>query len=217
MRKSLSFVGAAICAGAAFPALALETGQCLPATTVRATLAQEGQSPIIVGNRSGYGYPTALIFTSNVDGSKGYAVRGDKPFGEQAETACIDSVYRDIRLNDISKPGIPAWAKMGGDPKTAEAICKRDKLGYQEDCGYADQATVNLNRNMQRVMFQAMGSAINPRDKSIRQSQRIVVTLQADNKLGLVRAVTIEGSGYLLSGYSGAAYTQHGEAMLVGR
>jgi hypothetical protein len=217
MRKFPWLVGATMCIAAACPAYALETGQCLPAATVRATLAQEGQSPIIAGNRSGYGYPTALIFTSNANGSKGYAIRGDKPFGEQAETVCIDSVYRDVRLNDISKPGIPAWAKMGGDAKTAEAICTRDKLGYQEDCGYADQATVNLSRNMQRVMFHAMGSAINPRDKSIRQSQRIIATLQADNKLGLVRAVTMEGAGYLLSGYSGAAYTQHGEAMLVSR
>ncbi|WP_066769271.1 hypothetical protein [Sphingobium sp. CCH11-B1] len=215
MRKFLWFVVAAICVGVASPVLALETGQCLPAATVRAALAQEGQNPIIVGNRSGYGYPIALIFTSNADGSKGYAIRGDKPFGEQAETACIDSVYRDVRLNDISKPGIPAWAKMGGDPKTAEAICKRDKLGYQEVCAPADQVTQELETNGRHAMMVATGSAINPRDKSIRQNQRILVTVNAGNQAGLIRAVTQEGAGYVLSAYSSVAYTANGEARLT--
>lgn len=214
MRKFLWFVGAVICTGAAFPALALETGQCLPAATVRVTLAQEGQNPIIVGNRSGYGYPTALIFTSNADGSKGYAVRGDKPFGEQAGTVCIDSVYRDVRLNDISKPGIPSWAKMGGDAKTAKAICKRDRLGYQEVCAPADQVTQELDTNGRRVMMVVSGSAINPSDKSIRQNQRILVTLNASSQTGLIRAITQEGAGYVLSGYSNAGYTPNGETKL---
>ncbi|MBZ4346229.1 hypothetical protein LAN15_24170, partial [Mycobacterium tuberculosis] len=79
-------------------------------------------------------YATALVFTSNADGSRGYLLRGDKPLGQQADTICIDSVYEDVRLNDITQPGIPAWAQLGGNAARAEAICKRDRLGYQEMC-----------------------------------------------------------------------------------
>jgi len=196
------------------PAFALETGQCLPAAQARAALAQEEQSPIIVGNRSGYGFPTALIFTSNADGSKGYAVRADKPFGQQAEKVCIDSVYRNVRLNDISRPGIPAWAIIGGDAKQAEAICKRDRLGYQEACSLADQVTQELAENGRKVMMFADGSAINPRDKSIRQNQRIIVQLNPNTQTGLIRAVTKEGAGYVLSAYADAGYTPIGKAKL---
>ena len=51
-----------------------------------------GTSPIIVGNRAGYGDHAALIFYANSDGSRGYAVRGDKPFGQLSGTICIESV-----------------------------------------------------------------------------------------------------------------------------
>lgn len=213
--KHISSLGiAAACLFLSSPAFALTTGQCLPAAQVRATLAAENQNPIIVGNRSGYGYPTALIFTSNANGSKGYAIRGDKPFGEQAETVCVDSVYRDIRLNDISKPGIPAWAKMGGDAEAADAICKREKLGYQEICSNHDTSLTNLESHGRHVMFQATGSAINPRDKSARNNQRIVVMVGNDDAKGAIEAVTPEGASYFLAAYTNAAYTQHGEAKL---
>ena len=198
-------------------ASALDTGQCLPAAQVRATLAAEKQNTIIVGNRSGYGYPVALVFTSNVDGSKGYALRGDKPLGEQAATICVESVYRDVRLNDVTKPGVPAWAKMGDDPKRAEAVCKRDKLGYQEKCGSHDQSVLGLDGNGQRVIFMAIGSAINPRDKSVRAGQRIWLTLDAADAGGLFNAATVEGADYILSAYTKGSYTQFGTAMLKGR
>jgi hypothetical protein len=196
------------------PAFALETGQCLPAAEVRAALTAGGQNTIIIGNRSGYGYPTTLAFTSNADGSKGYALRGDKPLGEQASTICIDSVYSDVRLNDITKPGIPDWALMSVDATKAGAICKRDKLGYQEICAPHDAALKSRDVNGLRVMFRAVGTAINPRDNSIRQNQRIVVETSAADQQGGVVAVTPEGADYMLSGYSKASYTQHGMTMM---
>lgn len=186
MLRRLGFCTAVVLVAAlSSPASALDTGQCLPAAQVRATLAAEGQNTIIVGNRTGYGYPTALIFTSDASGSKGYALRGDKPLGEQATTICVDSVYRDVRLNDITRPGIPAWAKMGGDAAKAAAICKRDRLGYQEDCRANDLNLTNLESNGRRVMLVATGAAINPRDKSVRQGQRLVVTLAVQCSKGL--------------------------------
>lgn len=205
---------AAVVTMAAFPAMALDTGQCLPAAEVRSALAAEGQKTIIIGNRSGYGYPTTLAFTSNADGSRGYAIRGDKPLGEQAGTICIDSVYRDVRLNDITRPGIPAWALMGNDPAKAEVICKRDKLGYQEMCAISDVVLRNQESAGDRVIFGAVGTAINPRDKSVREGQRILVTLNPHNQTGAVDAVTPEGASYMLSAYARGAYTQAAEAMM---
>ena len=196
------------------PAAALTTGECAPAGIARQALAAEGQNPIIVGNRSGYGYPTALIFFSNADGSKGYAIRADKPLGEQAGTVCVDSVYRDIRLNDISRPGIPSWAKMGGDAAQIQAICRRDRLGYQEQCRGNDESLSNLASNDTRVMFMAVGSAINPRDKSVRQDQRLIVAASTVDQKGIVKAVTAEGASYMLSAYTHVAYTKSGEALL---
>ena len=197
----------------AAPSWALDTGQCLPAAQVRAALAAEGMNPIIVGNRTGYGYPTSLIFFSNADGSKGYLVRGDKPMGQQADTACVDSVYRDVRLNDITRSGIPDWANMTVNRRKVEAIC-RGHLGYQDMCRPHDQMLANLESNEQHVMLAATGTAINPRDHTVRDHQRIVVTLRPADQVGLINAVTPEGASYMLSAYSSAAFSQYGAAKL---
>ena len=196
-------------------ASALDTGQCLPAAQVRATLTAESQNPIILGNRTGYGYATALIFTSDTTGSRGYLLRGDKPLGQQADTICIDSVYRDIRLNDITRPGIPAWAMMAVDAARANADCRENRLGYQEDCSPHDLALETMEGRGSRVMFAATGEVINPRDGSRRQNQRITVTISASDQLGGVMATTQVGANYLLSAYSDMSYTQHGEALLL--
>jgi hypothetical protein len=194
--------------GIASPAFALETGQCLPAAQVRTALAAENMNPIILGNRTGYGYGTALIFMSNADGSRGYLVRGDKPLGEQAETICIDSVFRDVKLNDITNPVVPTWAEMGDDPVTAEAVCKRDRLGYQEKCNSNDRSLTTLSSNGQHVLFMAIGTAINPRDRTVRSNQRILLTLDGTNGSGLVKASTSEGASYILSAYTKGSLTQ---------
>lgn len=193
--------------GFASPAFALETGQCLPATQVREVLAAEQMKPIIVGNRTGYGYPTSLIFFANADGSRGYLIRGDQPLGTQAAIACVDSVFRDIRLHDISKPGVPAWALMGDDPATADVICKRYRLGYQEECRPHDKSLAILNSNRQHVLFMAIGTAINPRDGSIRQGQRLLLTMDGTDGTGLLKASTAEGASYILAAYTKAAVT----------
>ena len=196
------------------PAQALETGQCLPAAQVRASLAAEGQNPVIVGNRTGYGYPTALIFFANADGSKGYLVRGDKPLGQEAETACIDSVYRDVRLNDVGKPGVPPWALMHDSAAQTADICKRDRLGYQEFCASNDQGLENLESHGEHVMLVATGTAINPRDKPVRLEQKIVLPLEPRAATGLLQAATREGASYVLSAYGSGSFTQYGTAML---
>ena len=198
-------------------ALTLETGKCYPAANVRAQLAAEGQQPIIVGNRAGYGYPTAIYFTSNADGTKGYAVRGDKLLGTPATETCVDSVYGDVRLNDISLANIPAWAKWGNDEATALAICRRDKLGYQEKCNSHDTVARNIFGSGSRFMLSARGTAINPRDKSIRKDQMIWVNYTPRTGNGLIHATTPEGADYVLSAYGAVAYTKAGEALIGSR
>ena len=195
------------------PALALDTGQGRPATQARAARAAEGMNPIIVGNRTGYGYPTSLIFLANANGSRGYLIRGDKPLGQQADTACVDSVYREVRLNDITRPGIPAWATMGGDAARANAVCKRDHLGYQEECSPHDAALATLERHGQHVAFMATGTAINPRDGSIRKQQRLFLTVDP-SKGGLLKAATAEGASYILSAYTSVSLTQNAVAFM---
>ena len=206
----------AVVAMAVFPAsaVALETGQCLPAAQVRAALAAEGQNPIILGNRTGFGYSTALIFTSNAHGSRGYLLRGDKPLGQQAETICIDSVFADIRLNDITRPGMPEWATVRVDAARAEADCRLHRLGYQETCEPADTRNESLGRYGARVMLSARGSAINPRDQSVRGDQHLLLFVDPTTNEGGLQAVTDQGASYMLSGYVSASYTPQGEALL---
>ncbi len=200
---------------AASPALALDTGQCLPAAQVRAALASENMQPIIVGNRAGYGDHAALIFYANASGSRGYAVRGDKSYGQLSDTICIESVFRDVRLNDITHPGIPAWARIDGiDAAVVERVCKSGKLGWQEQCMPHNVGLTNQETHGVHVMLMVTGSAINPRDKSIRQNQRIVVSVSPTDNKGGVDAVTPEGANYMLSGYVDVAYTRNGEALL---
>ena len=193
----------------------LATGQCRPASEVKEVLSREKQTPIIVGNRAGYGDGIALLFFSNGDGSRGYLLRSNKPYGELASSICVESVFQNIRLSDISKPGIPKWAKLGGNPDEANAICKRDHLGYQENCVYHDDGMENSHSHGDRVMFMATGSAINPRDKTIRQGQTITLILNPTKQSGLVNATTPEGACYTLSGYAKGAYTEPGEKMLM--
>lgn len=199
----------------ASPAMALATGQCLPAAQVRAALTKEGQKPIIVGNQSGYGRPYALIFTANAEGERGYALRSDKPYGEQATTICVESAYTQIHLHDVKAEPIPEWAEIGNDPREAAAICRRYKLGYQENCNSHDESLRNLAGNGQRVIFMATGTAINPRDKSIRTDQRIWLTYSGEHTGGLFKATTVEGASYVLSGHTDTSFTQHGRVFFT--
>ena len=199
----------------ASPALALETGQCAPAEQARRAIAAEQISPIIVGNRSGYGHPTALIFFANADGSKGYVILTDRPFGEQATSVCVQSVLRNIRLNDITNAGIPSWAKMPVDRPKATALCAKGGLGWQDSCRPHDTSLANLESNGLHVMLSATGTAINPRDNSIRHDQRITVAVDPVQSKGLFEAATEEGANYMLSAYLKVNFTQHGLALLT--
>lgn len=199
---------------AASPASALTTGQCVPAEQARQAVAAEAMSPLIVGNRAGLGVPTALIFFANADGSKGYALLSDKPNGEQATRICVQSVYRDIHLNDITKAGIPSWAQMPVDRAWATAICARGGLGYQDSCLPHDETLANLEKGGVHVMLTATGTAINPRDNSVRTNQRITIAVRPADWKGVYEAATIEGASYMLAAYTSVSYTQYSKAFI---
>lgn len=193
------------------PAFALETGQCAAAATIRAVLAAEGQNTIIIGNRSGAGIPTTLAFTSNADGSKGYMILGDKPLGEKADWICIESAYRDVRLNDVTKPGVPTWALYAGNPKGVEALCAGQKLGWQGACGLHNTVVRNHESHGQRVLFKAIGTA-KSRD-GLRQDQLLLVMIDTRENTGGLTATTAEGANYMLWAYSKMALTPFAAAL----
>ncbi|MDY7762819.1 hypothetical protein U0E18_32050, partial [Burkholderia pseudomallei] len=68
-------------------------------------------------------------------------------------------------------------------------------------------------RDGQQVLFMATGTAINPRDKTIRTGQRVWLT-QNGSGGGALSATTPEGASYVLSAYTSGALSQHGAAML---
>lgn len=60
----------------------------------------------------------------------------------------------------------------------------------------------------------ATGSAINPRDKSVRRDQRIVLTLDGSRNGGVLSASTTEGASYVLAAYTKGAATQNASALM---
>ncbi|WP_165185088.1 hypothetical protein [Caulobacter soli] len=203
-----------LCGGilcAASPVLALEMDQCGPAANMRATLAAEGQNTIIIGNRSGAGIPTALAFTSNADGSKGYMVVTDLPLGEKAGWVCVQSVYRDIRIGDVTKPGIPTWALHVEDTARVDEQCAGQKLGWQGACHLHSTALKNLESHGQRVLFKAIGTAKSR--GSVRDDQLLLVTVDSRESAGILTATTDEGANYMLWAYSKVAITPYAEPL----
>ncbi len=86
-------------------------------------------------------------------------ILGDKPLGEKADWICVESVYRDVRLNDVTKPGIPAWALHPVDPKRVDQLCAGGKIGWQGECGLHSTVVRNPASNGQRVLFKVIGTA----------------------------------------------------------
>ncbi|MBB5985636.1 hypothetical protein [Sphingobium lignivorans] len=100
------------------PAIALEPGQCGPAAEIQAALKAEGQVPVVIGNRVTTRKDRPVnIFTANSSGV-GYSLEGDAPQGQKSKTVCVGVRYRDLRLNDINSPVVPAWALIGNDVRT---------------------------------------------------------------------------------------------------
>ena len=67
------------------------------------------------------------------------------------------------------------------------------------------------------VMFSAIGTAINPRDGTIRSGQRIFVSANPIAATGIYKASTVQGASYMLSAYSKVSFTQFGDALLKRR
>lgn len=132
----------------------LKRGQCGSVESIINALEADGQQRIAVSNAMTKESPVAEAIYSNTDGSKGTRILADKPRGEKPTKVCVANILTDITINDAKQPGVPTWAKIGGDEKAALAACKKiSDLGI---CGAHDNTLDNAEKNSgQRVMLQA--------------------------------------------------------------
>lgn len=101
---------------------------------LKAELKAADQQPVIIGNRTG-GNWNVNLFTSDPEGRVGYNIEGDQRFGSGKESTklCVATKFRSIVMNDVSKPGIPAWALVGSDTKVAGSAAKGYGAGVHDD------------------------------------------------------------------------------------
>ena len=94
-------------------ALDLEPGQCLPAAEMMSRLKAEGQKSVIVADRVWVDRNNQIagrkfnVFTSNVDGSKGYNIEGNAPMGSPSSEFCLGSDYTDVSLYNSKGQTLP--------------------------------------------------------------------------------------------------------------
>jgi hypothetical protein len=101
---------------------------------LKAELKAADQQPVIIGNRTG-GVWNVNLFTSDAAGLIGYNIEGNQRYGsgKESTTLCVKGKYRSIIMNDVTKPGIPAWALVGSDAKIAGPLSKGYGAGVHDD------------------------------------------------------------------------------------
>lgn len=137
--------GAAAKAGAG----GLEPGKCYKKQDAELVLKQEGQVPIIIGNRlaSAEENRNVNVFFTNAKGY-GYNVEGDKPNGVPSSKICVGAAYKNVNLNSLDNPEIPKWGKAikatdnGIDVQKAYRNGARLILGAQTYTNKADGSEV---------------------------------------------------------------------------
>ncbi|UDF05350.1 hypothetical protein [Asticcacaulis sp. AND118] len=106
-------------------AFALEPKQCLSLDKMKAALAAEGQSILIIGDRKVINDAPELetgvrvtrymnAVTSNADFTVGYQIEGDLPRVEKSANVCVRAKLANIRLYDARKPGTRKAFLFGG-------------------------------------------------------------------------------------------------------
>ncbi len=98
----------------------LETGKCYTKLDTEAVLKQEGQMPIIIGDRIGTN-GVNVFFVNNK--GYGYNVEGDKPSGTPSTKLCVAAAYKDTQLNSMDNPNIPEWG-MKIQPRDGASVAK---------------------------------------------------------------------------------------------
>ena len=121
----LGSIFAATALTAANDAMALDVGQCLPMAQMNQALIADGQRTLIIGDRVAINNSTASntglvvnrwvnTVTSNVDGSLGYQLEGDKPRAETSNQVCVAAKLTNIQLLDARANEVPKEAYLGG-------------------------------------------------------------------------------------------------------
>ena len=90
-------------------AAGLIPGQCYAKADAEAVLKQEGQMPMIMGNRL-TDDKNANVFFINKHGY-GYNVEGNAPLGQKTTELCVRAAFKNTILNNINNPEIPSFAK----------------------------------------------------------------------------------------------------------
>lgn len=90
----------------------LASGACYTdVDAAKATLKQEGQDALILGNRLTLGSERpANVFYVNSQGY-GYNIEGDASLGGKSTKLCVGATFKDVHLNNPNNPEPPAWAK----------------------------------------------------------------------------------------------------------
>ncbi len=115
-------------------AAGLISGQCYAKADAEAVLKQEGQMPMIMGNRL-TDDKNANVFFVNKQGY-GYNIEGDAPLGQKTTELCVAAAFKNTILNSPTNPDIPSFAKdiksvNGFDSQKAYASGARFILGAQ--------------------------------------------------------------------------------------
>lgn len=128
-------------------AAGLIPGQCYAKADAEAVLKQEGQMPIIFGNRLTDNANANALFVNKQ--GYGYNVEGDHPIGEKAifvpetKEVCVAAAYKNVHVYSLDSNTPPEWTKNvkshnGFDLKKAYAAGARVIMGAQSYTPNAD-------------------------------------------------------------------------------
>lgn len=115
-------------------AAGLIPGQCYAKADAEAVLKQEGQMPMIMGNRLTDDKNANVIFVNKQ--GYGYNIEGNAPLGQKTTELCVAAAFKNTILNSPTNPDIPSFAKdiksvNGFDSQKAYASGARFILGAQ--------------------------------------------------------------------------------------
>ncbi len=144
--------------GLASGAQAAEVGQCFTTAQLNETMKAEGQHSMAFGTqwlkdpKTGLRtLPAGHIFTSNDDGTLGYALEADAPVGQPFKEICVNLKLHNVKFFDTSIPGVPDEALIHGGRERALKFCEDKGFGL---CNYHDDVLKLADKNLgERIMM----------------------------------------------------------------
>lgn len=153
---------AAMAFGAAAQANAMDNGEVGTPQEISAKLRAEGQHPIAhadtkLDDKRLHG----LILTSNQDGSIGYILQSDQPFGEKASSFKVYKRLTGVRIYDGRIPSVSEDVLLRASDEDAINKCKELEMSGS----VAKKTCIPFNKTIredaqrgQRIMIQALNA-----------------------------------------------------------